>query len=523
TGEQEVTLVATNGCGSDTMVRTINVINSPEIQAGIDESRSVYACGATVISFTNDSEDADYYHWNFPGQSGYRFLNGTTDTSPEPIVEFAVGGTYNVYLTAGNACRESHWQTTIEVVGPPRVVLDSLPAVCDTTTIALREYLTISGEYDTLNWMIRGPTDVPVPTEDNPVLTFTMPGQYLIAVEAISAHCPNASDTTTLLLQTPQPLELSAPTIDAICTGSAPVALSSSLPGGIWSGPGVNDTTGIFDPALAGSGRHTIQYLAAHRACGETDTLALEVLPSEPIVVSDSLSACANDQALVLRASQEGGVWVGRGITDSLAGIFDPGLAGPGRFPLTYRLVNADNCLLTATVPARVRAVPTIEIPEAQRICVGQSDVTLDELFEPTVWPAGGSFTWTGDGVTQGQFRHQGEAGQHSFQLTYTVDGCAAQAPATLIVANPAPPVAAPQQSFCHSEASAQLQASPPGGHWSGPGLTDPTQGIISPHTLGSGTHSYTYTVDAGTPCAASIDVEVAIWDDAMVEAGANQ
>ncbi|MEI6124827.1 MAG: PKD domain-containing protein [Bacteroidota bacterium] len=45
-----------------------------------------------------------------------------------------------------------------------------------------------------------------------------------------------------------------------LCTTSAPVTLIGGTPGGTWSGPGVNASTGVFNPATAGAGTHTITY-----------------------------------------------------------------------------------------------------------------------------------------------------------------------------------------------------------------------------------------------------------------------
>ena len=52
---------------------------------------------------------------------------------------------------------------------------------------------------------------------------------------------------------------------DPLCESDAPFALTAATAGGTWSGPGVNPTTGVFDPAAAGSGTHTITYTLA---CG---------------------------------------------------------------------------------------------------------------------------------------------------------------------------------------------------------------------------------------------------------------
>src|SRR5690606_32730718 len=43
--------------------------------------------------------------------------------------------------------------------------------------------------------------------------------------------------------------------------------------------------------------------------------------------------------------------------------------------------------------------------------------------------------------------------------------------------------------SFCVSAAPLALQATPPGGTWNGPGITNATNGTFDPATAGAGTH----------------------------------
>lgn len=69
---------------------------------------------------------------------------------------------------------------------------------------------------------------------------------------------------------------------DDLCVTNSPVALIPATSGGTWSGPGVNATTGLFDPAVAGPGTHTITYTLP---CGNE---------SHDVVVSNcaALTAC---------------------------------------------------------------------------------------------------------------------------------------------------------------------------------------------------------------------------------------
>lgn len=73
------------------------------------------------------------------------------------------------------------------------------------------------------------------------------------------------------------------------CTTDAPVSLTQSTSGGIWSGPGVNTSTGLFTPSAAGQGTHYIRYTLG---CGSD---------SIPITVNlcAALSACLESNSSI--------------------------------------------------------------------------------------------------------------------------------------------------------------------------------------------------------------------------------
>ncbi|MEZ4978640.1 MAG: gliding motility-associated C-terminal domain-containing protein [Chitinophagales bacterium] len=72
--------------------------------------------------------------------------------------------------------------------------------------------------------------------------------------------------------------------VEDLCLGDPAFTLTSSTPGGLWSGPGiVNTSTGLFDPAIAGQGVFNVVYTLA---CGSDTT---------EITINDcsALSVCA--------------------------------------------------------------------------------------------------------------------------------------------------------------------------------------------------------------------------------------
>lgn len=67
------------------------------------------------------------------------------------------------------------------------------------------------------------------------------------------------------------------------CEGDAPVTIEVSVSGGTFSGPGVNPSTGVFDPSVAGVGTHTITYTLA---CG-SESLDFVVNPCATLTVCE--------------------------------------------------------------------------------------------------------------------------------------------------------------------------------------------------------------------------------------------
>jgi len=67
------------------------------------------------------------------------------------------------------------------------------------------------------------------------------------------------------------------------CEGDAPITIEVSEPGGIFSGPGVDPNTGVFDPGAAGTGTHTITYTLP---CG-SESLEFVVNPCASLTVCE--------------------------------------------------------------------------------------------------------------------------------------------------------------------------------------------------------------------------------------------
>ncbi len=181
------------------------------------------------------------------------------------------------------------------------------------------------------------------------------------------------------------------------CTASPIDTLQVSVPigTGVFSGQGIIDTNlGIFDPVTAGVGSHIIHYIVSSGPCGVGDTTIT-------IIVSNTLDPtiapipplCTSYNPVTLTAATAGGSWSGYGITDTIAGTFDPtlpGLAGNVNI-VTYTIYTPCYSRDTALVSVTQQVDATIN-PVAGPMCIDSASLQLTSVG------AGG--TWGGPGMS---------------------------------------------------------------------------------------------------------------------------
>jgi len=79
------------------------------------------------------------------------------------------------------------------------------------------------------------------------------------------------------------------------CSNDTAIQLIAYDTGGVWSGPGITDTSGgWFDPSVAGDGIHQIIYHISG-SCGDTDSTEITVLPAPLINLGNDTILCVND------------------------------------------------------------------------------------------------------------------------------------------------------------------------------------------------------------------------------------
>ncbi len=294
---------------------------------------------------------------------------------------------------------------------------------------------------------------------------------------------------------------------ETVCLNIAPFVLNTGTPlGGYWLGTGVDSTTSIFDPQLAGIGIHVLTYSIGQGVCQTTDTKLITVLDIPTLALPNEQLLCINDLPYDLSAATPiGGTWSGSGINGN---NFDPSVAGVGIHSITYTYTDPiSNCSNTETIEMEVVPLPNI-VANDTTYCNTPGIVDL-----PFVTPSGG--TWSGLGVVGNTFDPTLVGGTGNYTVIYTyadMNSCENAEDVIITIIEPEPVNAGNDFEVCINEAEIDLNqiASPANGSWNANGSLGLNGTIFNPLLAGVGVHTLTYTIGVGN-CQVSDDIVITV------------
>ncbi|MEZ4959442.1 MAG: gliding motility-associated C-terminal domain-containing protein [Saprospiraceae bacterium] len=345
--------------------------------------------------------------------------------------------------------------TSINVTMPVPPILTGIPPVVCQGDPAVMLPATQNGI--TGNWSgngVFGNVFDPTGLSGNVVLTFT-PNFGQCAAPAFASIFVT-SGTTPVITGVPNPL----------CETDLPVALPTNQSGvsGNWSGPGVAGN--IFNP-VGITGNVTLTFTPNPGQCASPATAEITITQAaSPTITGIPNSICENGPGIALPSNQGGymGSWSGMGVSGN---NFNPtGLSGNVILIFTP---DAGQCATTATTTIAITpaAIPTLLM---DTLCANAPPINLSTLADPA-FPAG---TWSGPGVSGGNFNPAGQSG--NVTLTFTPSaGCVNPATTTVTVNQ----LATPQlgtDAICQNNGLYNLaQLADPNwtlGTWSGTGVS---------------------------------------------------
>ncbi len=452
-------------------------------------STTLTECGAGGVATFNLTANNNLIN-NIPGNTVGWFLDaGGNFPIPTPSSYTASNGAivYAIVVSSGN-CVSTPAAVLINVTPPTAPVITGIPANLCQNAAAINLPTTQSG----INGLWSGPGVSnnmfnPSGQSGNTTLTFTpVPGQCA------------ATATFDILVNVPSPPAISG-VPSQICQSAAPVALPTTQGGvtGTWSGPGVINNN--FDPT-GQSGLAALTFTPSPGQCATNATFQVNVNEVvTPNITGIPAAFCETSQPFALPTTQNGyaGNWSGPGVSSN---SFDP--AGQSGSVALVFTPNNTNCVNSASITVTVNTPATPQLGTVT-LCQTASPYNLSNLADPN-YPAG---TWTGPGVSGGNFNPAGQSG--AVTLTFTPTAACTNATTTTITVN-AP--AAPQLSqadICQNASPLDLTtlADPnyPNGTWTGAGVSGNN---FNPANQ-SGTVTLTFTPSAACTQAATTPVTV--------------
>lgn len=129
------------------------------------------------------------------------------------------------------------------------------------------------------------------------------------------------------------------------CSSAAATQLTAVNSGGTWSGPGVS-TTGMFNPATAGVGTHTINYAIGSAPCVGSGSTSITVSPMPSVNAVPNQTLCSNAATTAINFTGTSGATYNWTNNNTVIGL---GASGSGNIP-SFTATNATGSPVTSTI-----------------------------------------------------------------------------------------------------------------------------------------------------------------------------
>lgn len=186
----DITLVASNACGSDSLSKPL-VVYPDEVQAFLNLDNA-QGCAPYTLQLESFSSPSSYINWNFgDGQTGGGEQISHTYIEP---------GEYTVQLNVGNGCREDSTTAIVTVLSSPELDFAHSPNLCIEQEIF---FSNNSGPLANLIWDFgNGVTS----SEGNPIYTFPSTGTYTVTLSGsvTSSGCADTLSKEITIIEAPR-------------------------------------------------------------------------------------------------------------------------------------------------------------------------------------------------------------------------------------------------------------------------------------------------------------------------------
>lgn len=230
-------------------------------------------CGGSSVTLNAPAGGGSYTWTNTAG--GTTGIVGS-DSSQTAIVNQA--GTYQVVVASvsGTGCTSAFTITIGSSPNPPPVPQFTNNITCAGSSTQFTDASTPTGTITSWAWDFNndGITD---DASQNPSHVFTTAGTYPVVLTVSEGACAETITHNVTVTSGPVPVITDA---GPFCNNSSPVNLTASITGCTWSGNGIiDDSLGIFDPAIATIGNSLITYITSG-VCTGSNSISITVNPA---------------------------------------------------------------------------------------------------------------------------------------------------------------------------------------------------------------------------------------------------
>lgn len=261
-GTYTVTLTVSNVCGSDYETKEEYIIIYPATVADFSVSDND-VCITESVDFTNNSEHADSYSWDFG--------DGSTSTDVTPSHSYSSAGTYTVTLQAFGICGNPTVEKTITVTPTPHADFTVTPNEgCDANVVTL----TNNSQYAVTYYWEFG--DGQTSSAAYPgTHTYAATGTYTVKL-IVSNDCgTDSTEHEVTITETPTPVADFSGTPLEICAGQSVefTNLSNNADSYSWNfGDGGTSSAENPSHTYSSPGRFTVSLTATNDCGSDTET-----------------------------------------------------------------------------------------------------------------------------------------------------------------------------------------------------------------------------------------------------------
>ena len=407
-GMYPVQLTISNSCGEFVLLDTFEI----QEQTSLEMPPNLEVCASALAIQLEATPSGG--SWDGPGVAPNGWFNPNEANTGANILHY----TYGV-----DACMTEDFMT-ITILPAPEVVVNPDQNLCQNA-----EPFTLEANLEGGNWY-HASNELLDTTIINP--ENLLPGNHLYWYTLENdLGCIGIDSVELTILTIP---EIIIPDT-SYCNTPGNVLLPLPQPlGGLWTGPGLTDAGGLFNPQEAGgSGVYELWYtFTAENGCSQEEAVSIGVIAPEIVDAGPHQNICQSESNLGIDdlATPPGGHWILEG--NHLDSLPQPSELAVGNYLFVYS-VGEGSCLVQDSLQLNILEVPEVVAGPDQAFCPEEGTIQLANFY-----PLGGQ--WSGPQVSnsvEGIININGlETGTYTY--TYSImdvnSACSNQADLQLII-----------------------------------------------------------------------------------------